>query len=375
MASRSRAWARIYARAVATFARGAQAPANETPSRVLLPHHSRLGDTLMLTAAIAKVRERWPVAEIVHVMPEAFVPLFQRAPYGMKAVGWNASKPESLDALFGMGPFDLALVNGDARFSWLAAAMGARRTAAFSRDRPAYKNWAVDVGVPMPTEAMSWSDLVATLVPGPPPAPFRCGSWGAPDCAPFDKPAGDYAVVHVGASHVHKLWDPSRWAGMATALAARGLQVVWSAGPGEEALVTAIPGAQRHRSYAGELRLEQLWGLLAGARLVVSLDTSALHMARAACAPTLGLFGPSGPLLGGPGDFWRDCPSRSYAIDPFPCRDQTGLFKREVVWLRRCSRGLEECPRARCMDALTVEGALALAEELAVGRHSPCGPA
>jgi ADP-heptose:LPS heptosyltransferase len=152
---------------------------------------------------------------------------------------------------------------------------------------------------------------------------------------------------------------------MAAGLAARGLEVAWSAGPGEEALVTAIPGSERHRVYAGTLRLEQLWRLLAGARLVVSLDTSALHMARAACAPTLGLFGPSGPLLGGRGDFWRDCPGASYAIDPFPCRDQTGLFKREVTWLRRCSRGLDECPRARCMDALTVEGALGLAEELA----------
>jgi ADP-heptose:LPS heptosyltransferase len=334
---------------------------------VLLPHHSRLGDTIMLTATIAKVRGLWPDAEIVHAMPEAFVPLFQHAPYGAKAVGWNASRPESLDALFALGPFDLALVNGDARFSWLAAAMGARRIVAFALDRPAYKNWPVDTAVPMPAEPMSWSDLVTTLVPGPAPSPFRCGSWGPPDCSPFDPPSGPYAVIHVGASHVHKLWDPARWSAMAEALAARGLEVAWSAGPGEEALVAAIPGAQRHRSYAGGLRLEQLWNLLARALLVVSLDTSALHMARAACVPTLGLFGPSGPLLGGPGEFWRDCPGRSYSIDPFACRDQTGLFKREVAWLRRCSRGLDECPRARCMDELTVEGALALADELGRG--------
>jgi ADP-heptose:LPS heptosyltransferase len=367
MASRSRAWARIYARALARRAARSKAPSDATPARVLLPHHSRLGDTLMLTATVAKVRERFPAAEIVHVMPQAFVPLFQRSPYGVKAVGWSDSRPETLDPLFDLGAFDLALINGDARFSWLAAAMDSRRIVAFERDRPAYKNWPVDVAVPMPAVPMSWSDLVATLVPGPAPAPFRCGSWEAPDCAPFEKPQGDYAVLHVGASHVHKLWDPGRWEHLATALAARGLGVAWSAGPGEESLVAAIPGSERFRSYAGKLRLEQLWSLLAGARLVVSLDTSALHMARAACAPTVSLFGPSGPLLGGPGDFWRDCPGRSYAIDPFPCRDQTGLFKREVVWLQRCSRGLDECPRALCMDALTVEGALTLADQVMGG--------
>jgi ADP-heptose:LPS heptosyltransferase len=364
MASRSRAWARIYSLALARLAVRTKATADEVPKRVLLPHHSRLGDTLMLTATVAKVRERYPDAEIVHAMPEAFTPLFQRAPYGASVIGWNATKPDSLDALFESGPFDLALVNGDARFSWLAAAMESRRIVAFAHDRPAYKNWPVDVAVPMPTEPMSWSDLVTTLVPGPAPTPFRCGSWGPPDCAPFERPGGDYVVLHVGASHVHKLWDPSRWAALAAALAGRGLEVAWSAGPGEEALVSAIPGADKHRSYAGTLRLEQLWNLLAGARLVVSLDTSALHMARAACAPTVGLFGPSGPLLGGPGSFWRDCPSRSHAIDPFACRDQTGLFKREVAWLRRCSRGLDECPRARCMDALTVEETLAFADEM-----------
>lgn len=365
MASRSRAWARIYARALAELARRTKLAEGEAPRRILLPHHSRLGDTIMLTATIAKARERWPEAEIVHVMPEAFVPLFQRAPYATRVVGWNVARPESLDALFALGGFDLALVNGDARFSWLAAAMRSRSIVAFAHDRPAYKNWPVDVAVPMPAEPMSWSDLVATLVPGPRPRPFQCGSWGAPDCAPFEAPAGRYAVLHVGASHVHKLWDAARWSALAEALAARGLEVAWSAGPGEEALVSGIPGSGRFRSYAGRLRLEQLWNLLARADVVVSLDTSALHMARAACAPTVGLFGPSGPLLGGPGDFWRDTPGRTHAVDPFACRDQTGLFKREVVWLRRCSRGLDECPRARCMDALGTENTLALVEEVA----------
>ena len=370
MASRSRAWLRIHARALPRLARS-PAPHGEVPARVLLPHFSRLGDTIMLTALAAKVRELWPAAEIVHVMPQAFVPLYAGRPYGMRAVGWDPRETRTLEALFALGDFDLALVNGDARYSWLAAAMGARRIVAFAGDQPAYKNWPVHEALPMPAVPMSWSDLVATLVPGPPPAPYRRDAWPAPPHAPYGRPEGDYAVLHVGASYVHKLWEPARWAALAAALEARGVQPVWSSGPGEEALVAAIPGAERHRSYAGRLSLAQLWDLLAHARLVVTPDTSALHMARAAFAPVLGLFGPSSPVLGGTGSFWRDCPGATLAIDPFACRDQIALFKRPVAWVRRCSRGLDECPRARCMEALEADAVSAAAMRLLEQPRAP----
>jgi ADP-heptose:LPS heptosyltransferase len=360
MSSRSRTWLAIHARALARMAAGAGRPEG-APRRILLPHHSLLGDTILLAACLSKLRGLHPHAEIVHVMPRAFVPLFAGRPYGAVPVGWSQRDPGSLAPLWALGPFDLAVINGDARYSWLARAIGARRVVAFAGDRPAYKSWPVTDFVDMPGEPMAWSDLVATLVPGEPPLPYARGDWPAPPYAPYGRPADPYCVLHVGASTRHKTWLPAHWAALASALADRGLRPVWSAGPGEEALVDSIPGSAGQRNLACRLDLPQVWDLAAHARLVVTGDTSVAHISRAAFAPTVVLYGPSGPVLGGTGRFWAACPGASVAIDPFPCRDQDVLFKRHVAWVRRCSRGPAECPAPRCMHGIGVEAVLSAA--------------
>ncbi len=361
MSPRLRTWLAIYARALGRMAAG-RGRAGDPPRRILLPHHSLLGDTVLLTACVAKLRALHPQAEIVHVMPRAFVPLFSGRPFGVVPVGWSVRDPGSLEALWRLGPFDLALINGDARYSWLARAIGAHRVVAFSGDYPAYKNWPVTDFVDLPAVPMAWSDIVNTLVPGADPPPYAKGQWPAPESRPYDRPEAPYAVLHVGASTTHKTWLPERWAQLARALEARGVRPCWSAGPGEEALVAAIPGSASQRSFAGRLDLPQVWDLAANASLVVTGDTSVAHIARAAFAPTVVLYGPSGPVLGGQGRYWANCPGASVAIDPFPCRDQDLLFKRHVAWVRRCTRGVDECPAPRCMHGIELGAVLAAAE-------------
>ena len=46
MSSRTRTWLAIYARALGRMARG-EGPAADPPRRILLPHHSLLGDTIL----------------------------------------------------------------------------------------------------------------------------------------------------------------------------------------------------------------------------------------------------------------------------------------------------------------------------------------
>jgi hypothetical protein len=75
-------------------------------------------------------------------------------------------------------------------------------------------------------------------------------------------------------------------------------------------------------------------------------------MAKLAFAPTVALFGPGSHVLFGPGHFFRDVPFRAVTVDPFPCRDQRTLFKREIAWVRRCQRAYGECPEPRCMQAI-----------------------
>lgn len=325
------------------------------PRRILIAHQLLLGDTLMLTPLLAKLREQYPQAEIIMAAPKAVTALYEGRPYGVRALPYDPHDLQTWHALRKEAGFDLALVPGDNRYSWLAKALGARHIVAFAGDRPAYKNWPVNRLVPYPNQPAAWGDMVAGLVPGPAPTPYQASDWPDPACTDFERPTTPYCVLHVGASSPLRLWEPEKWRALADALATQGYSVVWSGGRGEENWVAAVDPQGRYPSYAGRLDLPQLWHLLKGASLLVCPDTGIAHLGRLTGTPTVALFGPGSTAVFGAGDFWRDSPYATVTIDPFPCRDQHSLFKREISWIQRCGRTLKECPSPRCMHAISLE--------------------
>lgn len=327
----------------------------ERLGRVLIAHHLLLGDTVMLTPLLAKLRHNEPDAEIVLSVPRAFAALYSRGPYGVVPHVFDPHDVSTLAPLFAGPGFDLAVVPGDNRYSYLALAAGARWIVAHAADRPAYKNWPVDEAVPLPDQPSAWGDMVAELVPGLAPPPYRPTDWPEPRFEYFELPASArYAVLHLGASTPLKLWEPAKWRAIAAHLLDRGLEPVLLVGPGEGALVDVVDPERRFARHPGTLRLEQVWGLLRGAQLLVVPDTGIAHLARLVGVPTVALFGPGSATVSGSGSFWRTSPFRPVTIPEFPCRDQTVLFRREVAWVRRCGRGPNECPAPRCMEAIDV---------------------
>jgi ADP-heptose:LPS heptosyltransferase len=348
--SRFAARAGIVARGL--LLRRPQRAAPRDPQRVLVAHHLLLGDTLMLTPLLKKLRAVHPQADIAMTVPSAIGTLYAARPYGVRALPFDPRGP--MRALYAEAPFDVAFVPGDNRYAWLAAAMRARWIIAFAGDRPAVKSWQVDCLMRYSDRPAAWGDMVARLLDGPPPSPYRTSEWPAPPCADFAKPAGAYAVLHVGASSRLKQWGLDRWRDVARHLDARGIAPVWSAGSAEGALVAAIDPRQRFASYAGRLDLSQVWHLLAGACALVAPDTGIAHLGRIVGVPTVTLFGPGSAVLCGAGEFWRDARYRAVTVEPFPCRDQRVLFKREIDWVRRCGRSVDECPQHLCMPAISV---------------------
>ena len=114
----------------------------EDPRRILVAHHLLLGDTLMLTPLLKKLRTLHPTADIAMTVPVPIVPLYATQPYGVRALPFDPR--DSAAALYAEPAFDLAFVPGDNRYAWLAAAMRARWIVAFDGDRPATKSWPVD---------------------------------------------------------------------------------------------------------------------------------------------------------------------------------------------------------------------------------------
>ena len=68
------------------------------------------------------------------------------------------------------------------------------------------------------------------------------------------------------------------------------MRVVWSAGPGEDALVDAIDGGSPRARILGTLSLAALWHVFARARLLVCPDTGIAHLGRVVGVPTVTLF-------------------------------------------------------------------------------------
>src|SRR5690349_2014022 len=164
-ASRSRAsrWpgrAHVVARALLLRRKNRAAPAD--PRRILGAHPLLLGDTLMLTPLLKKLRTQHPRADIAMTVPARIAPLYATQPYGVRALPFDPRHSHA--ALFAEAPFDLALVPGDNRYAWLAAAMRARFIVAFAGDRPAAKSWQVDRLLPYPDAPAAWGDLVAQLI-------------------------------------------------------------------------------------------------------------------------------------------------------------------------------------------------------------------
>jgi ADP-heptose:LPS heptosyltransferase len=336
----------------------------QDPRRILVAHRLLLGDTLMLTPMLARLRRRYPEAEIVITVSGSFLPLYATRPYGVRAVPFDPRMHDTAKKLFEEAPFDLALVPGDNRHAMLALALDSGWVVAMEGDRPGWKNRLADQLIPVPVGPLALADIFALLAGEEEGATFEPSEWPRPESTPFELPQRDYAVLQVDTGSPLRLWQPHKWLHVADALKRMGLEVVFCAAPGAQGMVEAIDPERRHRSYAGMLDLPQLWRLLAHARLLVCLDSGASHLAKLSRTPSVVLYGPGSPVLFGPGRFWRNHPYRAVTIADFPCRDQLSVFKREIHWVRRCSRTLKECPSPACMHAIDADTVLESCEAL-----------
>jgi ADP-heptose:LPS heptosyltransferase len=335
------------------------------PARILIAPHLRLGDAILLTPLLAKARARYPQAEIVLLSAPPLLPLYAVRPYGVTAWPYHCRRADTIGAMMARDGFDLALLPGKNRLSWLARGLRAGWIVAHGEDRPGFVNWPVDDLRPYPDTPMALGEIFASLLDGPEPPPFRPGDWPAPGCAPFPLPGAPYVALHVGASTRLKHWPAPAWRELAAWLTARGLGVVWSGGPGEEGVVREIDPEGRYPSYAGRLDLAQIWHLISQAAGFVSPDTGVAHLARLTGTPAVTLFGPGHPALFGQGVFWRNTPCAELFIPDIPCRDDDRVFTRRRAWIRRCKKTERQCQmKAACMSRISVSSVTAALEGL-----------
>ena len=121
------------------------------------------------------------------------------------------------------------------------------------------------------------------------------------DVKPAPSPTAEPFIVALHAtSRADKLWPEAEWIKLFALLTERGLRSVLPWGNDIERERSERLAASAAGVVVPErMTPEALAGLFAAARLVVGVDTGLVHLAVAAGAPALALFGPTDPVLTG----------------------------------------------------------------------------
>ncbi|HEV2859530.1 MAG TPA: glycosyltransferase family 9 protein [Pyrinomonadaceae bacterium] len=165
-----------------------------------------------------------------------------------------------------------------------------------------------------------------------------------------------FAVLNPGGGWPTKLWDAERFGRLADALRLEhGLRSVVTYGPGERELAErAAEASQTDSAIPASPSLKGFYALVKRAAFYVGGDTGPTHLAVAARAPVVGLFGPT--------EWWRNGSPRDEDI----CVERTDIDCRADCHRRACSKWV-------CMDIEVGRVAEAVAERLARARQIPAG--
>lgn len=144
---------------------------------------------------------------------------------------------------------------------------------------------------------------------------------------------GSYAILNPGGGWPTKLWSAERFGALADRLWTDfGLSSIVTYGPGEAELAGKVLEASRTgRARSSDISLRGFYALARSASLYVGGDTGPTHLAVAAGAPVVGLFGPT--------EWWRNGSPRSADI----CVERDDIGCRTDCHRRACAHWI-------CMD-------------------------
>jgi ADP-heptose:LPS heptosyltransferase len=161
----------------------------------------------------------------------------------------------------------------------------------------------------------------------------------------------EYAILNPGGGWPTKLWSAERFGRLADELWSHyGLHSLIPYGPGETELAeTVLQSSQSGKARAVNLSLKGFYELAKRAQVYVGGDTGPTHLAIAAGAPIVGLFGPT--------EWWRNGSLRAADI----CVERVDIDCRTDCHRRACSKWI-------CMDIEVERVFQAVGQRLKVGQ-------
>ena len=287
--------------------------------RILFIGNTRIGDFILGSGLLDHLLTTCPDAEITLVCGPSCVGLTRRIPGLVRVIAMRKRKHHrhwfDLWRDVVRTRWDLVV---DLRKSGVSYALLSRDTRRLRRARGLHKveEAASVLGLSPPPDPKVWigADDRAT----------------ARDLVPEGAP---FIVFGPGATHVHKTWPAERFAELATRLIAPdgplpGGRIVLLGAPNErpeaEPTLRALPEANRI-DLMDKANLLEAGAVIERAALYIGNDNGQMHLAAAAGAPTIGLFGPTPARLYGP--WGRHC--RVVATDA-PYEELAPLLRQSV---------------------------------------------
>ena len=277
--------------------------------RILALQLKRIGDLVLTTPALAALRAAWPEAHIALAVAPGCAPLLGAVPSINAGVVLGRGRGFAPWQQVITGAWDLCLdFTGTDRSALAAVLSRAKTRVAFELVKKsklravAYNRFA-----PSPVRerhtADHYLDLVAGVIGGD--AIQAEPELALPPAARAEAErltgGADFAAIHPGTARAEKYWVPGRCAEVIAHLRERhGLECVLTGGVDEfeRAHLSAIQSAlaKPARDLAGKIDLPTFAAVIARARLCVSCDTGAVHLAAAFRTPQIALFGPTNPF-------------------------------------------------------------------------------
>ena len=285
-------------------------------SDVLFVKTSSLGDVIHHMPALSEARARRPAFRFAWVVEESFAPLvllhpavagvipvasrrWRRVPFAAstwREVGgfWRSLRAQNYDAVID--------TQGLVRSALISRAAHGRRhgyDTGSIRERAASPFYDVQHSVARDQHAIARNRCLTGLALGY--SPEGPPDYGL-DRAKLALPSPDrYALLLHATAEPDKEWPAEHWIALGQSLRARHVRLVLPWGNAREqersrAIGAALPGAE-----VPDLQpLDAVARLIAGAALVVGVDTGLMHLAGALGVPLVGIFAGSEPGLTGP---------------------------------------------------------------------------
>jgi heptosyltransferase I len=316
--------------------------------KILIVKLGSIGDIVHTLPSLAAIRRALPRAEISWAVERRTAEILRDNPFVDRLIEVDTKAlrrwPMSGETLLAprqqlrrlrASSFDAALdFQGLLKSAAIARLSGARRLYGYSRKalrEPASRllltrtiQTSADLHVMVKGLRLTAGALGISVPTDPSEFEFPIGTTGAHELEaesvmPAAAGARRYAILNPGGGWPTKLWSAERFGQLADELwIHHGLHSIVTYGPGERELAhTVVASASRtNRARAASLSLKGFYALARGADIYVGGDTGPTHLAVAAGAPVVGLFGPT--------EWWRNGSPRPEDIcvqrDDIGCR-------------------------------------------------------